>query len=352
MAYCFMSTEKIKSLGAFTRKYEHNYRTGTVHNADKSRTHLNEELIKLPEGQNYTDAFRRKMLEINHTPRKNAVLGIEIVMTYNSMKVDNNFDIDKWKDANIKWLKENFPEEGIISAVMHRDEGPDNGKSAHIHAIVVPIHDGKLNCKHFLSGRAKLIKLQDSYGKAMKPFGLERGKEGSVGKHEEMRRFYDTLHKAVSVELPEPEEDEELDDYFQRVNNIYKDSSTKHLAEIKQKEREIVELKTDLKNARIEMRTEIKNLEKDKKLVEEEKKKIAEKEKELAKKEEEQRELQTRLRNFNTLMNGLKNHPEKGFTEQLATDINNIIEWEKHYEEELNKNSEDREDLTNELFGQ
>ena len=51
-------------------------------------------------------------------------------------------------------------------------------------------------------------------------------------------------------------------------------------------------------------------------------------------------------------MNGLKNHPEKGFTEQLATDINNIIEWEKQYEEELNKSSADREDLTNELFGQ
>ena len=48
MAYCFMSTEKIKSLGAFTRKYEHNYRTGNVPNADKNRAHLNEEIVSLP----------------------------------------------------------------------------------------------------------------------------------------------------------------------------------------------------------------------------------------------------------------------------------------------------------------
>ena len=60
MAYCFMSTEKIKSLGAFTRKYEHNYRTGHVPNADKDRAHLNEEIISLPEGKTYVDVFRDK----------------------------------------------------------------------------------------------------------------------------------------------------------------------------------------------------------------------------------------------------------------------------------------------------
>jgi hypothetical protein len=190
-----MSTEKIKSMGVFTRKYEHNYRTGNVPNADKNRKHLNEEIIKLPEGKTYVDCFRDKMIKLGHKPRSNAVLGVEIVMTYNARTVDEDFDIEKWKEANIKWLKEQFPEEGILSVVMHRDEGIDNGRSAHLHATVLPIYEGKLNCKHFLSGKKCMVELQDSYGKAMEPLGLERGMRGSSAKHEDIRRFYDSLNK-------------------------------------------------------------------------------------------------------------------------------------------------------------
>lgn len=354
MAYCFMSTEKIKSLGTFTRKYEHNYRTGNVPNADINRKHLNEEVIALPKDMTYIEAFRKKMAEIGHTPRSNAVLGVEIVMTYNARDVDDDFDIDAWKEENVKWLKQNFPEDGIISVVMHRDEGIDNGRSAHLHAIVLPIYQDKLNCKHYLSGRKKLIDLQDSYGKAMEKFGLERGMRGSSAKHEDIRRFYDALNKAVNTKLPEPEEDETIEDYYERVNKYFTESNAKQLEKTKKLEREITELKTKVKMAHYEARVDIKKDEyeakKMRKDAEEEKAKIEAQSKEIEKKSAELRDTEARLRNFNTLMNGLKNHPDKMFTESLQQDIKNIIEWEREYEANLDKDENQKENITNELF--
>lgn len=355
MAYCFMSSEKIKSLGAFTRKYEHNYRTGNVPNADINRKHLNEEIIKLPEGKTYVDVFKKKMADIGHIPRSNAVLGVEFVMTYNSREVDEEFDIDTWKEANIKWLKEQFPPECIMSVVMHRDEGPDNGRSAHLHAIVLPIYEKKLNCKHYLSGRKKLIDLQDSYGKAMEPLGLERGLRGSSAKHEDIRRFYDTLNKAVNEKVPEPRDDENIEDYYERVNKYLADTNIKTLEKIKKLEREITELKTKLKmapyEARVEAREDNAKAKKAREEAEKERDKIKAQSKEWKEKMEELRGAEARLRNFNALMNGLKNHPDKQYVDGLGEDIKNLIEWEEEYEKQLDEQLENNEDVRDELFG-
>lgn len=48
MGYCFITTEKIKSLGTLTSKHMHNYRKVTVENADPNLDHLNEELVAPP----------------------------------------------------------------------------------------------------------------------------------------------------------------------------------------------------------------------------------------------------------------------------------------------------------------
>ena len=340
MAYCFMSTEKIKSVGAFTRKFEHNYRTANVPNADKSREHLNEELISLPSGTtSYADAFRKKMADIGHTPRSNAVLGVEIVMTYNATEVDEDFDMEKWKELNLKWLKENFPEEGILSVVMHRDEGIDNGKSAHLHAIVLPLYEDKLNCKHYLSGRKKLIDLQDSYGKAMEGVGLERGMKGSSAKHEDIRRFYDSLNQALAGKLPEPFEDEPVREYFARANKAFEDSNVKNFAEKKKMEREIAELKTQVKMAgydvRVGMKKDADAAKKEREKAETEAKVLAERKAELDKREAELKNTESKLRNYNLLLEGLENHPDANFTESLGRDIKEMIEWQRGYEEQM-----------------
>lgn len=357
MAYCFMSTEKIKSLGAFTRKYEHNYRTANVPNADKSRAHLNEELIKLPEGMNYTDAFRKKMLELGHTPRSNAVLGIEIVMTYNATEVPDDFDIDKWKELNIKWLKENFPEDGILSVVMHRDEGIDNGKAAHIHAVVLPLYEGKLNCKHYLSGRKKLIDLQNSYGKAMEEVGLERGLQGSSAKHESIRRFYDSLNKTfrkADEVLPLPNKGEDIMDYYQRIKPAIETALLHEFGEKKKMERKIDELKTQVKmatyEAKIGMKKDIETAKKAREKAEAELKKIEEKKKEMEQREEKIKNDEAKYRDLRLLSEGLANHPDANFSESLRKDIQEMIEWEENYEKQLEKIDEIENDIITEVL--
>lgn len=351
MAYCFMSTEKIKSLGAFTRKYEHNYRTENVPNADKSRMHLNEEIIKLPENCTYVDAFKKKMIELGHTPRSNAVLGVEIVMTYNATEVPEDFDIDKWKELNIKWLKENFPEEGILSVVMHRDEGVDNGKAAHLHAVVLPLYEGKLNCKHYLSGKKKLVDLQTSYGEAMKGVGLQRGLMGSSAKHEDIRRFYDSLNQTIlDGELPQEKEGETTSEYRIRANTFFQDAKLKWFAEKKKLERKIDELKTQVKmaiyDAKMGVKKDVDETKKMKEKAEEELKKIEEKKKEMELKEETIKREEAKYRNFKLLFDGLENHPDINFSESLGRDINEMIEWEKQYEKQINKEDMNKENET------
>ena len=46
--------------------------------------------------------------------------------------------MDHWCDDNLKWLKETFGEENLVSAVLHMDE-----KTPHIHATVIPIVSGE-----------------------------------------------------------------------------------------------------------------------------------------------------------------------------------------------------------------
>lgn len=46
--------------------------------------------------------------------------------------------LDSWIDANLKWLRETFGNENLVSCVLHMDE-----KTPHLHATVVPIVAGE-----------------------------------------------------------------------------------------------------------------------------------------------------------------------------------------------------------------
>ena len=51
MGYCFMSTQKIKTMGQMMAKYNHNYRKANVENADPALYNRNEELLPLQNAQ-------------------------------------------------------------------------------------------------------------------------------------------------------------------------------------------------------------------------------------------------------------------------------------------------------------
>lgn len=265
-SYCFMSIEKIKTAATFSRKQAHNLREGFVPNADITRTFMNEELIKPENGKSFNQFYKDKIKESpvykNKKVRKDAVRGLEIVCTYSNPKTGNmpeGFSIDEWKKLNVEWLKETFGEDNIASVVVHMDE-----VTPHIHAIVIPMVEGQLNATHYIGKKHKLSHLQDTYGEKMSKVGLSRGLKHSCAKHTDIRKFYAELNNTLAKELPPVKEKETVNEYRERANEIYQTSNIKHLQELKQMERQLVEHRTyDLQSV-IEMNQEQKKLKQEK----------------------------------------------------------------------------------------
>ena len=178
-------------------------------NADANRTHLNRELVKFPDGvKNRTEAiqFRIDHAGLHRKVGKNQTKAIRIILTgthEQMMKIADDGKLDKWIDANMKWLKDTFGSENLVSCVLHLDE-----KTPHLHATIVPIvtterlrkkregekkyetKSGARLSADDVMRRGKLHEYQNSYAATMKEFGLERGIVGSTAKHLVNSEYY------------------------------------------------------------------------------------------------------------------------------------------------------------------
>ena len=119
------------------------------------------------------------------------------------MKIEQSGRLDKWTSANLKWLRDTFGEENVVSCVLHMDE-----KTSHLHATVVPIVMGERKRKSRegekkyrtqtgsrlsaddVMGRARLSIYQNTYAEAMREFGLQRGVVGSTARHQSNGEYY------------------------------------------------------------------------------------------------------------------------------------------------------------------
>jgi Plasmid recombination enzyme/Protein of unknown function (DUF3991) len=102
--------------------------------------------------------------------------------------------LDKWAEANIKWLQETYGDR-IVRAELHLDEA-----TPHLHAYLVPLDEkGQLRCNHFFDGRKKMQAFQDNYHNAMSELELERGIKGSVAKHQDIKDFYSIVESGRSL---------------------------------------------------------------------------------------------------------------------------------------------------------
>jgi hypothetical protein len=122
----------------------HIERTIEPKNADKTRTHLNRELIQFPDGvKNRTEAiqYRIDTAGITRKISHNQVRAIRFILsgTHEDIKqIEADGKLNDWCNDNLDWLKKNFGTENVVSAVLHLDE-----KTPHIHATVVPIVTGE-----------------------------------------------------------------------------------------------------------------------------------------------------------------------------------------------------------------
>ena len=178
-------------------------------NADAKRTSQNRELLTFPDGvANRTEAIQHRIntAGLRRKVSKNQTKAIRIMLTgthEQMMKIANDGKLGSWIDVNLKWLKETFGDENLVSCVLHMDE-----KTPHLHATVVPIVTGERIRRKWegekkyetksgprlsaddVMRRSKLHEYQNNYAKAMKPFGLQRGIVGSTAKHQANSEYY------------------------------------------------------------------------------------------------------------------------------------------------------------------
>lgn len=119
--------------------------------------------------------------------------------------------LGNWCDDNLKWLRETFGKDNVVSAVLHMDK-----QTPHLHATVIPIvtgerrkakqeqQDGKKKyrkknpqaarlCADDVMTQKNLKRFQDTYAEAMGKYGLKRGVDGSEARHISTAQYYKEL---------------------------------------------------------------------------------------------------------------------------------------------------------------
>ena len=130
--------------------------------------------------------------------RKDAVHVVEFVVTF-SPEALNNKQANAYLKDSLRWIRDTFGEENLVSAVIHRDE-----KTPHLSAYIVPIFNGKLNAREKFGGAARLAEMQDDFAAQVgTKHGLVRGVKKSRAKHVKVREFYGLLDKDLA-EIPKP----------------------------------------------------------------------------------------------------------------------------------------------------
>ena len=215
MGYAVLHLEKAK--GTDSRMSAHIERTVHPKNADRMRTHLNRELVQFPEGvRNRTQAIAQRIetAGIRRKVSANQVKAIRILLTGSNKdmkQMEAEGRIEDWCNDSLKWIRETYGEQNLVSAVLHMDE-----KTPHIHATVIPIVTGERRkagqeeqngkkkyrkknpqdvrlCADDVMARHRLKHYQDTYAQAMNKYGLQRGVDGSLAKHISTMQYYKQL---------------------------------------------------------------------------------------------------------------------------------------------------------------
>ncbi|MCM0383374.1 plasmid recombination protein [Bacteroides fragilis] len=217
MGYFTLDFKKAKG-ASDARMSDHIERRVIASNVDPTRTHLNRELVQLPEGVTERDeaiAHRIKSAGIKRKITPDQVRAIRVMLSgthEDMMKIQQDGRIGEWCDDSIQWLHKTFGKENTVSAVLHMDE-----TTPHIHATIVPIVTGERRktkkkqaegkriyrkktdaarlCADDVLNRDRLIAYHDDYAKVMAKYGLQRGVRGSEARHITTAQYYRDLKR-------------------------------------------------------------------------------------------------------------------------------------------------------------
>ncbi|WP_301221314.1 MobV family relaxase [Bacteroides caecimuris] len=226
-------------------------------NVDSTRTHLNRELVELPEGVTVRDeaiAYRIKSAGIKRKITPDQVRAIRVMMSgthEDMMKIQQDGRMNEWCNDSMEWLHKTFGRENTVSAVLHMDE-----TTPHIHATIVPIvtgerrkakqkqTDGKRSyrkkadaarlCADDVLNRDKLIGYHDDYAKIMDKYGLQRGVRGSEARHVTTAQYYRDLKRQTGkLETGVQQLQEEREEAEKQLKQVKKEIGTQKLEAVK-----------------------------------------------------------------------------------------------------------------------
>ena len=256
MGYFTLDFKKAKG-ASDARMSDHIERRVIAPNVDPTRTHLNRELVELPEGVTVRDeaiAHRIKSAGIKRKITPDQVRAIRVMMSgthEDMMKIQQDGRMNEWCNDSMEWLHKTFGRENTVSAVLHMDE-----TTPHIHATIVPIVTGERRkakqkqtegkrsyrkkadaarlCADDVLNRDKLIGYHDDYAKIMDKYGLQRGVRGSEARHVTTAQYYRDLKRQTGkLETGVQQLQEEREEAEKQLKQVKKEIGTQKLEAVK-----------------------------------------------------------------------------------------------------------------------
>ena len=256
MGYFTLDFKKAKG-ASDARMSDHIERRVIAPNVDSTRTHLNRELVELPEGVTVRDeaiAHRIKSAGIKRKITPDQVRAIRVMMSgthEDMMKIQQDGRMNEWCNDSMEWLHKTFGRENTVSAVLHMDE-----TTPHIHATIVPIVTGERRkakqkqtegkrsyrkkadaarlCADDVLNRDKLIGYHDDYVKIMDKYGLQRGVRGSEARHVTTAQYYRDLKRQTGkLETGVQQLQEEREEAEKQLKQVKKEIGTQKLEAVK-----------------------------------------------------------------------------------------------------------------------
>lgn len=205
--------KKATAIGAMQSHNLRQYET-VAPNIDREKSKDNVVLI---ECDDFASAINTRVgviqLQQKRKIRKDCPRALEYVISASPEFFENATEEKKsdYFRKSLEYLKSRHGNENVISAVIHNDE-----TTPHMHVVVVPVKDKKLNPKHFCD-KFELPKLHSEFNERVgSVFGLERG-EKSDRQHKSVAEYQRELAREVAkVEAELEKEKAELAEYQDR----------------------------------------------------------------------------------------------------------------------------------------
>lgn len=224
--FCILRIAKHSSLGTVGASAQHTFRERPTPNADPALTHKNV-TVGAVGAANVVTAVRDRLKLADTKAAVKPVLCLEYLITASPEAFKQHggkLDQKGYFNAALKWVQDRHGAANVVCANLQLDE-----TSPHLVVYVVPLveHPGKtrkrsvivgtnpdgtkrretrefsepgrvsLSANHFTAGAAAMSAMQTEFHQVVaKPYGLNRGIEGSKAKHTTVKAYYRAVNAA------------------------------------------------------------------------------------------------------------------------------------------------------------